>query len=79
MNYRNCNSCGNEFLHRILEAGVPALCPACGPAYSIAKNISNSNTFSPETRSIAGAMCGIALVFVVAMYADKTVDYLRRL
>lgn len=66
-------------MQRILEAGVPSLCPACGPAYSIAKSISNSHTFSSETRNIAGTICGVALVFVVAMYADETVDYLRRL
>lgn len=78
MKNENCNSCGAGFLLTVLEAGVPALCPACGPLYSIAKNVSNSNNFSNEIRSLAGFACAVTLIFIGAIYFDKLLDSLKK-
>ena len=70
----SCDNCGSMILQEILEAGVPALCPACGPLYSVAKAVSNSNKFSAQTRDFAAFACTMALVFAGAIYLDKIID-----
>lgn len=74
----NCNNCSHSFFVSLLEAAVPAVCPSCGITYKIAKQISNSNRFSPEIKEIATVFCGFLLVFAGAIYLDKLVDNLRR-
>lgn len=73
----DCKNCGNIVLTRILEAGVPVLCPTCGPLYSIAKNVSNSSNFSKETKEIATVVCGVLLIAVGAVYLDKLLSSLK--
>ena len=76
MNNFNCQSCGQDLLIRALEAVVPTLCPSCGPVYALAKNVSRSEKFPSEVTNMAGAVCGIMLLFAAAIYADKLIYYL---
>lgn len=55
----------------LLEHFVPALCPSCGLIYTVAKVVSNSPHISPDMRNIAGAVCGMLLVFAGINYFDK--------
>lgn len=73
---KNFNS--TNFLQTILEAGVPALSPGAAPIYSIAKNVSGSNKFSPEAKALAGIVAGGILLLVATMYFNNAAGYLKK-
>lgn len=77
MNNR-CNNCGRDLVIKILEAGVSRVCPGCGPAYFLAKTVSNSRSFSPEIQGIATIVCGGLLVGAALIYGDKIISYLSK-
>lgn len=62
---------GTALAVRILEAGVPYVCPSCGLIYSFAKRVNASTRFSDEARSLAGFVCFALLLCAGAIYADK--------
>ncbi len=69
----NRNAFGNRSVQwiNLLERGVPAVCPACGPVYSVAKIVANSPQFSVETRNFAGAICAGLLLIAGVVWVDK--------
>jgi hypothetical protein len=74
----NCKNCGRDLVLKVLEAGVSRVCPVCGPVYSIAKNVSGSNAFSPQTRNAAALLCVGLLGFVAINYSDAIAKFLKK-
>ncbi len=72
-----CNQCGVIILRQIIEAGVPALCPACGPVYSIAKKVSSSPNISPEAHNVANLVCGGLMFFAALVLIENLTDALK--
>lgn len=70
MNNNTCAACGHGLLIRALEAVVPTLCPACGPVYALAKNISKTEAVPSNITGIAGAVCSILLIFAGAKIVE---------
>ncbi len=70
MKKHSCAGCGKALLIRALEAVVPTLCPACGPVYALAKNVSKTEAVPANVTGIAGAVCGILLLFAGAKIID---------
>jgi uncharacterized protein (DUF983 family) len=66
----NCPTCGQALLLKALEAVVPTLCPACGPIYALAKNVSKVETGPSNITGIAGAICSVLLLFAGAKIID---------
>jgi len=66
----NCTSCGQGLLIKALEAVVPTLCPVCGPAYALAKNVSKVEALPPNITGLAGAVCVLLLGFAGAKIID---------
>lgn len=56
---------------RLLETGVPSVCPACGPIYNVAKRVATSPDFSPDVKAIAGGVCLLLLLAVVVRAGEK--------
>lgn len=51
---------------KVLETGVPGLCPWCGPVYGVAKRVATSSVLSPQVRDAAALVCVALLVGVGA-------------
>lgn len=66
----NCAGCGHGLLIKALEAVVPTLCPACGPVYALAKNVSKTEALPSNVTGLAGAVCVILLGFAGAKIID---------
>lgn len=55
---------------RLLETGVPSVCPACGPIYSLAKRVITTPNISPDIKAFAGGVCLLLLLAVVVKVGD---------
>lgn len=58
----------------LLEGGIPALCPSCGPIYMVAKVISKSPAVPTNVRNISGIVCGFLLFLAGLKYLDKLIS-----
>lgn len=58
----------------LLEAGIPRVCPSCGPIYLLAKIVANSPMFSQETKNIAATVCGALLILAGVVYIDNLIS-----
>lgn len=67
----NCDHCNTIILQQVLEAGIPALCPACGPLYSVAKTVSASSKASAETQFVADLVCAGLVVWAGLSLIDQ--------
>jgi hypothetical protein len=59
---------------KYLEAGVPSLCPLCGPVYSIAKQVATSPRFSPDMMNIAALICVGLLAGVLGKVIQEAIS-----
>jgi len=58
----------------LLETQVPMVCPLCGPVYSIAKVIAQTDGTSADVKNAAGIVCLVLLVFAAGHLVDKLVS-----
>lgn len=55
----------------LLEQGVPALCPECGPIYYGARVISRSTLLPDGVKNLAAMVCGVLLFSAGVKIIDK--------
>lgn len=66
----SCAVCGQALLLKALEAVIPTICPACGPIYALAKNVSKTEALTSNVTDVAGGVCGVLLLFAGAKIID---------
>lgn len=76
----NSNSYANYNINWIslLESRVPFLCPTCGPVYSIAKLVGNSQKIPSQLQEIAAGVCLGMLIWTGASIINDLLKSLAK-